>query len=307
VVMQDVSTKALAETIASGLKRFGRFASDHPIYLEAPAGIEVIPAMDLLDKGFLRSASERAILEWTTSPSEEDVRAALSRLWRRYCDSLGMAVVLPLANGVALDFAFARCSFVMGSYMPYGVVVDLRGAELFTCEERPTTWPVNGTKLRTLAELRARVQRNVLSEHVDVAIDHVLEFVKVSPRMLWATMAEAIDLAYDGGVDHHTPEEYAPIREDHRAMFFDETLPGIDGPNPLAGQLEWESIPGFKRPQQVRKVCCFNYVVPGRPEPYCRTCGIISRDERLMIWGRYARDPKARDMLVDPPSGPRAR
>jgi hypothetical protein len=306
VVMQrQVSASALGETLATGLQRFGRFARDHPVLVEAPAGVEVIRADRLLDKEFLRRASERAILEWTANPGEEDVRAALSRLWRRYCDSLGMAAVLPLASGVAFDFSFARCSFLMGEYMPYGVVVDLEGAELFTCGERPTTWPVQGTRLATVAELRARVQRSLFADHVQVAIDHVLDFVRVSPRMLWTTMAEAVDLAYDAGIDGHSGEEYAPILEDREAMLFGATLAGVGGPNPMAGTLEWEAIPGLKRPQQVRLVCCFNYVVPGRPEPYCRTCGIISRDERLMIWGRYARDPKARDLLVDPPPGSR--
>ena len=62
----------------------------------------------------------------------------------------------------------------------------------------------------------------------------------------------------------------------------------------------WETIPGFKRPRQVRKICCINYVIPGRPEPYCRSCGIITRDERLMIWGRYAATPQAQGDLVRP-------
>lgn len=301
VTQQESATASIAEVLVASLKRFGRFGSSYPIYVAAPSGAEVVRTAELFEKENLRRASERAILEWTSHPEEEDVRAAFSRFWRRYCDSLALPLILPLANGVALDFSFARTSFVISGDMPHGVVVDLAGAELFTCDERPSSWTVHGTKLRTAEELRERAQGNVLGQHFQVVIDHVLESVRVSRGMLWAGLAEAIDLGYDAAVDHYTAEEYAPLKEDRDRLLFGATLPRIPGANPLAGQLKWEHIPGFKRPQQVRKICCFNYVVPSRPEPYCRTCGVITREERLMIWGRFARDPKAKDSLIDPP------
>jgi hypothetical protein len=278
------------------------------LYTAPPEGEEVVPALDLLSVENLRRAGERAVSAWSATPSEEDMRAAVSRFWRRYTHCLGLPLLLPAVSGVAIDYGLARTSIVMKSAtasaavadMPGGLVVELDGAEVYTCEERPPSVPIRGSGLRTLRALRERAIANIMGEHFAPAIERILKFVKVSPKMLWAQVAETVDLEYEHVADHFTAEEYAPYAEDLRLMLFGETLPGVDGPNPLAGQLEWETIPGFRRPRHIRKVCCINYVVPGRPEPYCRSCGIITRDERLMIWGRYAATPQAQAYLMRP-------
>jgi hypothetical protein len=307
-VESATSREALREAIESGIDRLGRDGRSHMLYTSPPDGEEVVPALELLSVESLRRAGERAVSAWSANPSEEDMRAAVSRFWRRYTHCLGLPLLLPVVSGVAVDFSLARTSIVMKAAtasaavadMPGGLVVDLDDAETYTCAERPPSVPIPGPRLRTLRELRERAIANIMGGHIAPAIERILRFVKVSPRMLWAQVAETVDLEYEHIADHFTPEEYAPYAEDLRLMLFGETLPGVDGPNPLADQLEWETIPGFKRPRHVRKVCCINYVVPGRPEPYCRSCGIITRDERLMIWGRYAATPGAQEHLIKP-------
>jgi hypothetical protein len=311
-VESATSTKALRDVVEAGIDRLGRDGRSHMLYTAPPDGEEVVPALELLSIENLRRAGERAVTAWSAHPSEEDMRAAISRFWRRYTHCLGLPLLLPVVSGVALDFSLARTSIVMKAAtasekvadMPGGLVVELDGAEVFTCEERPTSSNIVGTRLRTARELRERAIATIMRDHFAAAIERILRFVKVSPNMLWGQVAEAVDLEYEYIVDRFSPEEYAPFAEDRQRILLGETLPGIDGPSPLAGQLEWETIPGFKRPRHVRKVCCINYVVPGRPEPYCRSCGIISRDERLMIWGRYAATPGAQVYLIKP--GPKA-
>jgi hypothetical protein len=311
-VESGASTKALRDVVEAGIDRLGRDGRSHMLYTAPPEGEEVVPALELLTVENLRRAGERAVTAWSAHPSEEDMRAAVSRFWRRYTHCLGLPLLLPVVSGVAVDFSLARTSIVMKAAtasakvadMPGGLVVDLDGAEVLTCDELPMSSPIGETRLGTLRELRERAIANIMRDHFAPAIRRILRFVRVSPNLLWAQVAETVDLEYEYVIDRFTPEEYAPLAEDRQRILFGETLPGIDGPNPLAGQLEWETIPGFKRPRHVRKVCCINYVVPGRPEPYCRSCGIITRDERLMIWGRYAATPGAQEHLIK--AGPKA-
>lgn len=307
-VESATSTKALRDVVEAGIDRLGRDGRSHMLYTAPPEGEEVVPALELLSVENLRRASERAVTAWSAHPSEEDMRAAVSRFWRRYTHCLGLPLLLPVVSGVAVDFSLARTSIVMKAAtasakvadMPGGLVVDLDGAEVFTSDERPTNPPITGSNVGTMRDLRERAIASIMRDQFAAAIERILKFVKVSPNMLWAQVAETVDLEYEYVIDHFTADEYAPFAEDRQLILFGETLPGIAGPNPLAGQLEWETIPGFKRPRHVRKVCCINYIVPGRPEPYCRSCGIISRDERLMIWGRYAATPGAQEYLIKP-------
>jgi hypothetical protein len=51
--------------------------------------------------------------------------------------------------------------------------------------------------------------------------------------------------------------------------------------------LFWEpsTEPGHR--VEVRRVCCANFVVPGRPDVYCRNCGLITPAERLAKWSDW--------------------
>jgi ferric iron reductase protein FhuF len=276
---------SLAQKIADDVARLGRFGAAYPIYLEPPAGYEIVDATDILSQANLRHFSERAITEWTQHPEQEDIRAAASRFMRRYCGSVAMAALLPLAHGVALDVALERISFLIRTEMPMGVVIDLAGVPIFTCAERPTHWPVTGECLDTLSGLRAAAVAGLIVRNLAPAFDAVLRFVQLNPRVLWSTAAEQIDLLYENASDGLSVPEFAPFNADRNVLLFAAQLPGCDGPNPLRDLLEWEDAgdPQFPRPLQVRRTCCVCYVIPGR-NTYCRTCGIISAEQRLALW-----------------------
>jgi ferric iron reductase protein FhuF len=117
------------------------------------------------------------------------------------------------------------------------------------------------------------------------AFDSVLRFVQLNPRVLWTTAAEQIELMYENAFEGLSESEFAPFDADRRLLLFEERLPGRTGPNPLRDLLEWEYAhdPQLPRPLQVRRTCCVCYVIPGR-NAYCRTCGLISAEQRLALW-----------------------
>jgi ferric iron reductase protein FhuF len=274
------------ELIGASVARLGRFGASYPVYLERPHGYEIVSAKDLLSSSNLRSFCERAITIWTQHPEEEDMRAAASRFMRRYCGSMSMAALLPLAHGVALDVSLERIAFLIRTDMPMGVVVDLEGGRhSWTCTQRQTAWPVAGQRLQTLHALRARAMESFLVRNLVPAFDSVLRFAQLNPRVLWSTAAEQIDLLYENAFEQLSEAEFAPFGADRRLLLFEEQLPGWSGPNPLRDLLEWETVddPYFPRPLQVRRICCVCYVIPGR-NAYCRTCGLISAEQRLAMW-----------------------
>jgi ferric iron reductase protein FhuF len=133
----------------------------------------------------------------------------------------------------------------------------------------------------------------------------VLEVVRVSPRLLWATAAESIELLYEYGRPYFDEDAWKPLEEDRQALHFDATLPGVEGPNPMLGLLEWERFddPLLLDEYQVRKVCCVNYVIPGRKPSYCRTCGIISAERRRDLWRQYVVANRTATVCAWPPTG----
>jgi ferric iron reductase protein FhuF len=285
--MHDLERPALGEAIASSVAPLGRFGASYPVYLEPPAGHEIVRAEDILASANLRTFCERAITAWTQHPEEEDVRAAASRFMRRYCGSVVTAALVPLAHGVALDVSLPRMSFLIRTEMPMGVVLDLDGAELFTCRDRPTTWPIRARELASTTELREQAIGSLLGNNLVPAFDAVLGYVQLNPKVLWSTAAEQIDLMYENAFAGLGERAFVPFGEDRTAILFGDRVAGVPGPgsNPMRDLLEWEDAhdPEFPRPLQVRRTCCVCYVIPGR-NAYCRTCGLISADERLAMW-----------------------
>lgn len=277
----------LGAALADACERVGRFGRSYRVHLAAPAGAELLPATELLRPAVLRAYAARALREWSDHPLDEDPRAAVSRLMRRYCGALAAAALIPLANGVGLDVSRERVTFVIRLEMPGGTVIDARPGVL-VARERPTTWPVQGRDLDTSVALRERTLE-IFFSHLASTFDAVLAAVKVAPNLLWSTAAEQIDLLYENAVDTYPGEAYAPFAEDRERILFADAIPGVAGPNPLRGLLYWETIdaPDFPRPIQVRPICCANFIVPGRPTVYCRTCGLITQAQRVTMWREW--------------------
>jgi hypothetical protein len=292
---------SLASAVADAVARLGRFGSSYPVHLAPPPGYEIVRADDMLEPERLGRHCVRAITAWTQHPEEEDVRAAASRLMRRYCGSLASAALVPLAHGVALDVSLPRVAFLIRDEMPMGVVLDVADGS-WVCAERPTAWPVEGARsVGTLAELRERAWQSLFSEHLAPAVDRVLSYAKLNPKVLWSTAAEQIDLLYENALEGFGPTELANLAADREVILFAETIPGQPGLNPMRDTLEWETIDddAFPRPLQVRQICCVCFVIPGR-NAYCRTCGLISQDERLTLWRSWRASVAAQEAASRP-------
>jgi hypothetical protein len=224
---------------------------------------------------------------------------------RRYLLSVAAPAYLALANGVAWDLTLDRISVVMRPDLALGAVIDLRGLETYTSPERPTAWPVSGTPV-TLAELRDRALRPLFGDVHRRSFEKVLGHVHVSPRLLWSTAAENVDYYYDNALDYVTAGERDRYTADRELMLFGDTLPGIEGDNPMKGLLAWDDFRDdarFPRPRQVRVVCCANYIVPGRNPPYCRTCGLRPQEERRAHWIDFVESARNATAVPWPPRG----
>ena len=300
---------SLQSAIYASHQKLGRLGASYAVWLEPPTTWEVIPALELLTTKHMTNFFERAILEWTDHPEEEDIRAAASRFMRRYLLSVAAPAYLALANGVAWDLTLERISIVMRPDLPLGAVIDIRGLDAVTTPERPTRWPITpikGTMVPTLDDLRDRALRPLFGDVHVRSFERVLGHVHVSPRLLWSTAAENVDYYYDNALALLEGDERAVWAADRERILFGDTLPGIEGESPLAGLLAWDdfrSDPLFPRLLQVRTVCCVNYVVPKRDPRYCRTCGLISPDERHDLWRRYANDRDTATAVPWPPKG----
>jgi ferric iron reductase protein FhuF len=283
----DVAT-AVAEAVAS----VGPFARPYPLYLSPPAGSEVLAVTELLKPEPLRRYAARAVAEWSDHPSEEDSRAAVSRLMRRYLGSLNTAVLAPLAHGLGLDVSPERVAMIVQRDLPQGIV--LRVDEVLVCRERPATWDVSGREILTLEQLREAVLGTYFA-HLDWAFAEVIASIKVSPQLLWSTAAEQIDDLYAHAIDGPAAPIFARAEPDRARMLFADHLPGIATGNPLSDLLFWESsvAPEAGHRIQVRRVCCANFVIPGRAQGYCRNCAIITPARRIEMWNEWRASVRA--------------
>ena len=297
---------SLHAAIYGSHQKLGRLGASYPVWLEPPPAWEVIPALELLTEQHMTNFFERAILEWTSHPEEEDIRAAASRFMRRYLLSVSAPAYLSLAHGVAWDLTLDRISIVMRPDLPLGAVIDLRGLAACTTPERPTAWPVDGTVVATLTELRERALRPLFGDVHVRSFERVLGHVHVSPKLLWSTAAENVDYYYDNALSLLDGDERERYAADREHILFGDALPGIEGESPIKGLLGWDDFrddPLFPRLLQVRTMCCVNYVVPGRDPRYCRTCGLLTPEQRREQWRRYATERDTATAVPWPPKG----
>jgi ferric iron reductase protein FhuF len=274
----------LQAALDHAVESVGPLARPYPIHLAEPAGAESIAAVELMRPEILRHYAARAVKEWSDRPLDEDPRAAVSRLIRRYLGSVVTAALVPLVHGIGLDVAPERVRVIMKNDLPQGTVIDVN--EVLVCAERPATWPVPGTDVATVAQLRERVFAKLLG-HLSWAFSAVIANIKVAPGLLWSTAAEQVDLVYEYAIEGRTPAAFARASDDREQLLFASALPGIAGPNPMRDLLYWEPAGDRVHQIQVRRVCCANFVVPGRTQGYCRNCDLITEERRLVMWDEY--------------------
>lgn len=276
--------QALQAALDRAVGSVGPLARPYPIHLVQPPDAESIAVVDLMQPETLRHYAARAVKEWSDHPLDEDPRAAVSRLVRRYLGSVVTAALVPLVHGIGLDLSPERVRVIMQSDLPQGTVLDV--GEVLVSAERPATWPVRGTEITSVAQLRQRVFTPLL-RHLSWTFAAVIANIKVSPQLLWSTAAEQVDLVFEYPIDGPDPEAFARARADREELLFARELPGIAGPNPMRDLLYWEPASDGIHQIQVRRVCCANFVVPGRTQGYCRNCDLITGERRLAMWDEY--------------------
>jgi ferric iron reductase protein FhuF len=118
-------------------------------------------------------------------------------------------------------------------------------------------------------------------------IDQIARQERLAGKVLWAHVAEQVEefaeeamYVASGGVR----EAMDAVR---RLLLFSEEIPGVDGPNPLLGRLQWDDFddPVLPRPIQMRKPCCLFYLLP--EGPYCRSCDLIPFERRHEMWREW--------------------
>lgn len=284
---------ALARELAS----LDRWFAGRLVPEPAPSD-EVVPAAKYLDPDFLRAAMLRARSTQLSASgyvpgaglveddADVDLRIAVSRFTRQYSSSITGVALTALARGVGLDLSIERCNMIVRSNIPFLVSLDLREDAAVRCDERPTALPASGPALRTLAELREHVWRALYAGNIARLFEQARALTRVSPKLMWTNAAEFVGLISDSAEEYLPAESAAPFVEDRIALLGAPALPGLAGPNPLAGLLEWDGVGVSEllpHGTHKRHVCCVTFYLPDRWGRLCANCPFVPVDERVAL------------------------
>jgi hypothetical protein len=251
---------------------------------------EVVPATKYHDLEYLRSAIMRGKFTTMSPPMnadgesiDVDLRIAVSRFTRQYSSSVSAVALTALANGVGLDCSAARCRVIIRANIPFLTVLDVPEGEPLRCAERPTTWPVHGREVKTLRELREFVWRKLYAENLAPLFARTLEVTKVATNLCWTNAAEWVANVSDAADEHLAPDAARPYYDDRIALLEAPAIPGIAGPNPLRGLMDWlpYEAPDFPHGVQTRGICCVTYMLPDRLGRLCQNCGFLPIQDRV--------------------------
>ena len=251
---------------------------------------EVVPATRYHDLEYLRSAISRGRFTTMSPPMnadgdsiDVDLRIAVSRFTRQYASSVSAVALTALANGVGLDCSAARCRLIIRANIPFLTVLDVPEGEPLRCTERPTPWPVTGREVRTLRELREFVWQKLYAENLAPLFARTLEVTKVATSLCWTNAAEWVANVSDAADEYLSPETARPYYEDRVALLEAPTIPGIGGPNPLGGLIDWlpYDAPDLPHGVQTRGICCVTYMLPDRLGRLCQNCGFLPIEDRV--------------------------
>jgi hypothetical protein len=280
------------------LQELGRWLEGRFV-VEPTARDQMIQAENYLDLDFLRAAIEavkttnlaanyRAPEGFDTGGDDHDidVRIATSRFTRQYCSSISITALTALACGVGLDLSIRRCRMVLRNNIPFLLHLDVDESAILRCRERPTQWPIReGPVVDSLAELRAHVWRKIYAENVVPLFERVHQVTKVAPRLLWSNCAEWPAMVSDAAEEYLNSGRARAYVEDRIAVLQADALPGVAGPNPMRGLIEWlpTGAPEYPNGVQTRKVCCVTYMLPDRLGRLCQNCSLLSAEDRVAL------------------------
>jgi hypothetical protein len=280
------------------LDRLGRWVQRR-VVLAAEPGDECVPAERYRDPDVLCRAVARAGQIPIGAPSKDgnsgeddvdgeadlDLRIAVSRFTRHYVSSLSIAALVGLARGVGIDLAARRCTMVTRYNVPFVLVLSTGATEVVGCRERTSPWRLTVPTLDTVAELRRHTWGRLYGENIGPLFERITSLLGVSPKLLWANAAEWVGMVSDSAEEYLEPVEAAPFVAERRALLEAERLPGIPGPNPLRGQLEWVPVggTGYPRAVQTRHRCCLTYLLPDRNGQLCQNCPYLPLEDRVAL------------------------
>lgn len=286
------------ESLVRQLDRLGRWVQRRVVLAPSPAD-EYVPAERYRDLNVLRRAVARASAIQVEAPrsldrssrkddggdADLDLRIAASRFTRHYVSSVSIAALVGLARGVGVDLAARRCTMVVRYNVPFLLALEAGATDVLRCRERPTRWPVTGPVVDTLDELRRHTWGRLYGENIGPLFEGITSVLGVSSKLLWANAAEWVGTISDSAEEYLAPEEAEPFIAERQALLEAERLPGIAGPNPLRGQLEWVSVggTGYPRAVQTRRRCCLTYLLPDRAGRLCQNCPYLPLEDRVAL------------------------
>jgi ferric iron reductase protein FhuF len=260
----------------------------------APPGAEVVPAERFHDSAFLRQAivkSGESLLHAASANPNEGVMktaAAASRFTRHYVGSMTASAIIGLARGVGFDLAADRCVKVVETGLPRKHLLPESDEGIVTCAERPASWQADETAVATVAtvdDLRRYVWERLYAHHVGPLLAVVRDETPATARLLWSNAAEWVAYTADMAVTYMGVDDAWPIVVEARALLDAPALPGVDGPNPFTGLVEYVPVddPEFPIGVSTRHHCCSTYMLPARTGFLCGNCPFLPLPERMAL------------------------
>jgi hypothetical protein len=299
VIGAVTATSDPADLLTRQLERFGPAVRGRFVPASATGDREVQPVSAYLDRAHLETQMPRTIPE--SDVAGVDRRVIGSRFVREHSLGVVPPVLVGLAMGIGLDASAARARSVWhnwhlrgsSAFAPHSLSV---GTDSFAlCAECHPSPRAMVPMVPTHEALRAQVWRQLFAEHLAPLFDTVLGMVKVSPRVLWASAAEAAGRVATLAAEQLSAQEARPFIDEVDAILAAERLPGLSGPNPLRGLLDWKDIgrSDFPHGLMLRSVCCMCFTLPDRRgQVYCGACPLPSVETLIAVQGRPASDPR---------------
>jgi hypothetical protein len=291
----EVETHELQAAWRDGiLEQLGALGFADRIVTTPPASGEVVRGDRFLDADYLRGAIESAgaslhgrLPVQPKSDEEREVKliAAASRFTRYYMSGLTFVALVGLARGVGLDLAASRCMQNISHGLPHDHVFGDASDGVVKCAERPAAWPIDGSTVATVNDLRQHVWKQLYGENFAPLIALTQATTRAPHDLLWSNAAEMVAFVADQAVTHLSPTEAAPFVEDADALLNADVVPGVAGPNPMHGLIEWIPVdePDFPRGVMLRPHCCITYVLPVRTGLLCGNCPFLPLEDRIAL------------------------
>jgi Ferric iron reductase FhuF-like transporter len=297
------SDEAWQAALIARLQTLGPSVGDR-LVARPPTGSDLVPAERFGEVDFLRRSivdcgeSLAGSMDGTVVDDVPEMRLAVaaSRFTRHYVSSLTSAALVGLASGLGLDLSPRRCVMVVRGSLPRQSLVADSDDGLVTCDRRPSTWRTEGGSVSTVDDLRRYVWSRLYAEHLAPLFAATTVLTGAAPQLLWSNAAEWVAYVADSAVERLGQTGAVPIVEESEALLHADAIPGIDGPNPLAGLMAWIPVEAsdFPRGVPTRRHCCITYLLPARLGRLCENCPFLPLGERIALGRETRQAPGAR-------------